>query len=168
MKRSVTDSALAASALVLGVWTPVLASAQPDTGQLAGSSWTLVSTSVDQGGKILHPYGERPTGIFMFDTNRHFSQIIIRSDLASIRSNNRENGTPEENKSVVQGSIAYFGTYAVEGNVVTLRIENSTFPNFKGTDQKRSFTITGDQLKWTNAVPSVGAGSATLVWKRAE
>jgi hypothetical protein len=49
----------------------------------------------------------------MFDPNGHFSEIIIRSDLPKFASNNREAGTPEENKAAMQGSIAYFGTYSV-------------------------------------------------------
>jgi hypothetical protein len=62
----------------------------------------------------------------------------------------------------VQGSIAYFGTYSVSETDKTcaIHIESSTFPNWIGTDQKRSFTISGDELKWTT--PTVSLGSGTL------
>lgn len=45
--------------------------------------------------------------------------------------------------------------------------EGSTFPNWNGTDQKRLFTLSGDQLTLTNPTPSVaGAGTFRVVWKR--
>jgi Lipocalin-like domain len=56
----------------------------------------------------------------MFDPNGHFSEIITRSDLPKFASNNREAGTPEENKAAVQGSIAFFGTYTVDESAKTL------------------------------------------------
>ena len=46
-------------------------------------------------------------------------------------------------------------------------IERFTFPNWDGTDQKRSVTITGDEMKYTNTAAS-GGGKAELVWKRAK
>jgi hypothetical protein len=46
-------------------------------------------------------------------------------------------------------------------------IERCTFPNWDGTDQKRSVTITGDEMKYTNTGAS-GGGKAELVWKRAK
>jgi Lipocalin-like domain len=63
-------------------------------------------------------------------------------------SNHRLESTSEENKFVVQGAIAYYGTYIVNETDHTLifHIERCTFPNWDGTDQKRSVTITGDEI----------------------
>ncbi len=49
------------------------------------------------------------------------------------RSNNRDMGTPEENKAVVQGSITYFGTYSVDeaDGTLTLHIERCSFPELE-------------------------------------
>jgi Lipocalin-like domain len=70
----------------------------------------------------------------------------------------------------VQGSIAYFGTYSVSETDKTFatHIEGATFPDWIGTDQKRSFTISGDELKWTTPTTSLGSGTALDVWKRAK
>jgi hypothetical protein len=72
------------------------------------------------------------------------SMIITRSDLPKIASNNRHAGTPEENKAFEEGSIAYFGTYSAKQMTCAIHIESSTFPNWIGTNQKRSFIISGD------------------------
>jgi hypothetical protein len=47
----------------------------------------------------------------------HFSLVNTRADLPKFASNRRDQGTPEENKAVVQGSIAYFGTYSVNEGI---------------------------------------------------
>jgi Lipocalin-like domain len=63
-------------------------------------------------------------------------------------SGNRETGTPEENKAAVQGGIAYFGTYSVSetDKIITYHLEGSTFPNWRGVDQKRIFKLRGTIL----------------------
>ena len=70
----------------------------------------------------------------------------------------------------MQGSIAYFGTYSVSetDKVITFHIEGSTFPNWKGADQKRLIKLSGDELTWTVPTPSVGSGTVYSVLKRAQ
>ena len=41
---------------------------------------------------------------------------------------------------------------------MTLPFEASTFPNWKGVDQKRPFEIAGDELRITNPMASTGTG----------
>jgi len=67
-------------------------------------------------------------------------------------------------------SIAYFGTYSVgeADHALNFHIEGSTFPNWKGSDQKRLFKLRGDELSWTNPTSSSGAGTAQTVWKRVQ
>ena len=94
---------------------------------------------------------------------------LIIAEFPKLASNDRLKTTPEENKAVVQGSLAHFGTYTVNeaDRSFALHIESSSFPNWAGTDQKRTFTIQGDDLKWITPNAS-GGGSAELVWKRAK
>src|SRR5262249_23249419 len=91
-----------------------------------------------------------------------------QSIVCAVRSGPRRT-MPTRYKSVVQGAIAYFGTYTVNeaDHTLNFHIERCTFPNWDGTDQKRSITITGDEMKYTNTAAS-GGGKAELVWKRAK
>ena len=102
-----------------------------------------------------------------FNPNGRFSVIITRSDVPKFATNSRDAGTSEENKAVVQGSIAYFGTYSVSeaDNVIKYHIDGSTYPNWQGTDQERLFKLSGDELTLTNSSTSIGAGTAYAVWK---
>jgi Lipocalin-like domain len=92
----------------------------------------------------------------------------LRSDLPKFASNNRQQGAAEENKAIVQGSISYFGTYTVDegAKTLTFHIEGCSFPNWIGTDQKRSFTLANDEMTWSVASGSSGK-PIRAVWKRA-
>ena len=123
-------------------------------------TWTPVSVEA---------FGPNPKGALMFQDNGRFSLQLMRAQLPKFASNKRNAGTAEENKEVVGGSIAYYGTYTMSGTDLTLHIESCTFPNWTGTDQKRTnVSITGDELKYTNTAPSVGGSPAVLVWRRAK
>ena len=76
-------------------------------------------------------------------------------------------GTPEENKAAVHGCNPHWGRYAVtEDGAILFKIEHAMFANWEGTEQKRLYTIKGDEL--TYKVPTASAGgTAQLVWKRA-
>jgi hypothetical protein len=109
--------------------------------------------------------------LFIFDPSGRYSFQMFRPDMPKFASNNRLTGTAEENKAVVQATLAHFGTYTVnekEGSF-SLRIEASSFPNWSGAEQPaRKFTITGDVLTITNPASSRGSGASHLVLKRAK
>ena len=47
-----------------------------------------------------------------------------------------------------------------------MRVEGSTYPNWAGTDQKRTIQLSGDELKFVNQNPSMAPGTVTVTWKR--
>ena len=166
----IISAVLTASALILGVFLPREEAVAQTAKELVGT-WTLVSNTLERDGKKTDFFGANPQGRLIYDANGHVSVIITRSDLPKFASNNREAGTPEENKAVVQGSIAFFGTYSVSetDKTITIHIESCTFPNWNGTDRKSSFNISGDELSTTViGAPSTGTGTAHAVWKRAK
>jgi len=129
-------------------------------------TWRLVSSdTVRPDGSRVPTFGTNPKGIIVFTREGRFIYLFSRPDLPKFASNNRATGTPEENTAVVQGSISTFGTYSLAGKDLTIKVEHSTFPNWIGTDQKRTITITGDDMKWTNPAGSAG-GVVELVLKR--
>jgi enoyl reductase-like protein len=82
-------------------------------------------------------------------------------------SNNRQNGTDAENKAVVQGALAYYGTYEVDesNKSLIMRIEYSSFPNFNGAEQRRNVKLENDELTVVNSAAASG-GTSSLIWKR--
>jgi hypothetical protein len=135
---------------------------------LAGT-WTAVSSVNEQDGNKTDQFGPNPKGILIMEANGRYVMAIARAGLPKVASNNRTTGTPEENKVIVGGSLFHFGTVAVNAadKTLTFKIETSSFPNWDGIEQKRPFTVTGDELKFTAPAAS-GGGTLTAVWKRAK
>ena len=158
---------VSASVLIFGMAFPIENAAAQTTAKDIVGTWTLVSITIEREGKKIDFYGPNPLGQAIYDANGRVSSIITRSDLPKFASNNRQLGTPEENAEVVQGSIAYFGTYTVDeaAKTVTYHIESSSFPNWKGIERKSTFNISGDELTFTNPMSSVGV-SDEMLWKR--
>src|SRR5947209_3063400 len=74
--------------------------------QLVGT-WTLISAhSAQSDGSKIDLYGPNASGILIYTSDGHFALVDARSDLPKFAGNSRV-GNPEENKTVVQGSIAY-------------------------------------------------------------
>jgi hypothetical protein len=138
--------------------------------QLVGS-WTLVSLTAGEGADQTLPYGPDPKGSMMVDANGRFMITVVRSDLPNFASNNRMVGTPDENNSVVQGSIAYYGAYTIDEatRVITVKVEGSTFPNFTGGTQTRILSFNGDdEVTYLNPTPSHGGEPAKVTYRRAK
>src|SRR3989442_15962597 len=131
--------------------------------------WTLVSAVTEQGGNKTDTFGPNAKGILVVDANGRYVIAFRRADLPKVASNNRTTGTPEENKAIVAGSLTHFGTIAVNAaeKTFTFKIDTATFPNCDRTEQKRPFTLTGDELRYSVAAAS-GGGTATVTWKRAK
>jgi hypothetical protein len=134
--------------------------------QLVGT-WILVSnfTNRDDGSKV-DLLGPNPKGMLMIDNHDHFSAHEMRSDLPRFGSNSRQ-GTEAESKAIMLGSIAYFGTYTIDeaAKTLTVHIDACSFPNWNGTDQKKSFTVSKDELTWSDT--GLGGGAVYTIWKRA-
>ena len=139
-------------------------------GQQIVGTWVAVSQYVDQDGKKLEPFGSNPKGIVVYDANGRFVLVLQRSTLPKFASNNRMTGTAEENKAIVQGSLAYFGRYSVDEKErkINLHYDGSFYPNWDGDDQTRLIEISGDELKIISPVSAVGGGVVHLVLRRAK
>jgi hypothetical protein len=162
-RRSVLALVMAAS--VLGF--PTIASAQ-SAKSLAGTYSGVSFSTTDGAGKTTQIFGENPRAMMVLTPDGRYSIIVMRANLPKFASNARPKGTPDENKAVIDGSIAHFGRYAIDekDNSITFHVESSTFPNWDGAPQKRPFTVKGDQLSYKVPTASTGTGSAEVIWKR--
>jgi Lipocalin-like domain len=153
---------------VTGLILQLAGSASAQSARELAGVWNLLSSdTVNPDGRRTPTLGATPTGNLIFTENGHFLWLLLNTDLPKFASNNRATGTPEENAAVVRGSIAVYGTYTIAGKDLMFGIEQSTFPNWRGSEQKRTIkTLTRDELKWTNPAGSTG-GVAELVFRRA-
>jgi hypothetical protein len=124
--------------------------------------WVSVDNTAPDGTRT-QPFGPKPGGYLTFGADDRFFWLITRPGRTKFAGGRRDQGTPDENKATVQGSLAYCGTYSVHNDTLIMRIAASTYPNEEGAEQRRVFTLTGDQLTWRNPTVSTGvSGIATL------
>ena len=161
-------NSFAAMAALLGfAWTAMLsAPAHAQTARDLVGAWqhvANVNTAAD--GKKTDAYGANPKGIAIFSADGHFAIIVLRNDLPKIAANNRSQATADEGLAIVRGSNALYGTYSVADKVIDMKIEQSTYPNWSGTESKRNIlSFTGQEMKWS--VPASMGGQSEVTWTR--
>ncbi|MFI5137355.1 MAG: lipocalin-like domain-containing protein [Sphingobacteriales bacterium] len=138
--------------------------------QLQGT-WLLVSVdNIYPDSSRVHPYGDNPQGMLIFDDKGNYALQILKAVRAKIASGDKNKSTPEENAALVQGSNSHFGKYAVDeaSHTITFTIEHAFFPNWEGTEQKRQYTYTGDEIKYVVTHTTQGGQSvvAEVAWRR--
>ena len=151
------------SALVLASSTSDAASLKDLTG-----TWEFVSNTATLDGNRVELFGPAGKGLMMLGPDGRYTIVIVRSGLPKFASGNRMRGTAEENKAVVGGSNAHFGTFAVDeaASLLIFRIMGATFPNWEGAEQRRSFSLDGDVLKYVIPTSTTGSGQGEVIWKR--
>jgi len=147
------------------LFAPTLAFAQ--TAQDLVGTWQIVSVvNTAEDGTKSNVFGPDLKGTAIFAADGRFAYIVMRANLPNFASGNRLQGTPEENKAIVQGSMAYFGTYAVADKAMTWHIEGSAWPAWTGMDQKQSI-IAFSKNEMTIQHGAAIMGSNVVVLKRA-
>jgi Lipocalin-like domain len=151
-----------ASIVTLSV--PALAQTAKD---VVGTWQQVANVNIATDGKRTDTFGANPVGMAIFSADGHFMIINGRNDLPKFAANSRIQGTADENAAVVRGSIALFGTYSVADKVLNFKIEQSTYPNWSGTESKRNILMfTGDEMKWSLAASIGGQSQSEVTWKR--
>ena len=164
MNRCIAGGICAVALLALALMSDGALSQQGSIKEQLVGTWTLVSINRSS------TFGTDPKGIAVFDGTDHFIIAVMRSDRPKYAVNDRTRGTIEEDKATAQGTLTYFGTYSVSEaeHTIAIHVIGSSFPNWDGADQKRIFTLKGDELKLANRVASAGEGTTEVVFRRAK
>jgi Lipocalin-like domain len=162
MKLSITKTGWArlatGAALVGSLAASGLALGQSLKEQIVGA-WQYASIYNEVDGVKKYIYGEKPLGLVVLDPSGYVIGYLSKPDLPKFAANNRLKGTDEEYREVMQGMLAGFGTYSIEGDTVTINWIGSSYPNRAGTIEKRTYTVTGDEMTATNPAASSGGMS---------
>ena len=79
----------------------------------------------------------------VFDRSGYYISYLSKPDLPKFAANNRQKGTDAEYRAIMQGMIAGFGTYTVDGDTVTIKWIASNYTNRVGATEKRTYKIAG-------------------------
>ncbi len=144
---------------------PAPAARSPLTG-----TWMLTAADeIQPGGARVQSYGADPKGLLIVDADGRYSLQLYRAGRRTFAAGDKRRGTPEEFMDSVLGMSAHFGRCFIDpisGDLV-FRIELAQYPNWEGTEQRRSYTLSGDTLKYR--IPASASGNGTIPiseWRR--
>lgn len=161
-----------AALAVLAAVAAEQSTAKAGSSRLVGT-WKLVAIEeYDAAGKRVTPldYGNEPVGLLIYDATGHMSVHAMRRDRAMLPSDDVHVAPAEQAKEAYVSYGAYFGRYTVDesAGLVIHHVEGSLIPNWKGSQQRRHFTLVGDRL--TLEPPAIQAGgnqrTRKLTWQR--
>ncbi|TDN93361.1 lipocalin-like protein [Salegentibacter sp. 24] len=132
-------------------------------------TWKPVKIVVEKNNIKTFPYGPKPAGRLTFTKEMQFLEFIIDSRIPPFESEIRGEGTDEENRNLLNGSLALFGSYTVdeEGNFSGNQVEGSSFPNWVGnvrTTDELNLVVNGDTMTELFYRPS--GAKVEIIWKR--
>lgn len=134
-------------------------------------SWSLISIdNIYPDNSRVHPYGENPKGLLMFDIKGNYAIQILKAVRSKIVSGDKNTTTAEENAALVQGNNSHFGKYEIdaENNTVAFKIEAAFFPNWEGATQIRSCIFGYNQIKYVVTQTTQGGQNviAEVIWQK--
>lgn len=158
-----------------------ITSARPAESMLSGGTsgivgtWRLVKFEDIEDGKVIRRFGERPNGLFVYTADGHvIIQIANPANPACVTEGKKTLPgrkddialavcTPEQLEALLNGSVAYWGTYSVDMSkgIVTHNVVSDVTNGYAGTAQPRPFVLNGDRLEigdgktWTRVLERV-------------
>ena len=139
------------------------------TNPLVGA-WRLTEWSRHTDGEpVAHPLGPDAVGLLVYAPDGSMAVQMTGAHRDNIGGDDPLGGPAAARAAAYSGCLAYFGTYDVEGTIVTHRIEACLFPDWSGEAQARPFTLDGDRLV-LRTLPHAVDGRATfneMAWVRA-
>jgi len=146
-----------AVATLVALTTSVASQAQQKSAkELIAGNWTLmIADNVSREGNNMPGFGPLPTGMAKFGTDGRYSFEVV----------------PSAGK---QSAVSASGTYTLDeaGKALTLKVEESSVPNWKGTTQTGAVKfISNEHLGWTTTAPLVASSDFSgteLIWARAK
>ena len=157
--------------LLLAIAFQFVSAQQNNTVALEGTWILAVVDNILPDGSRIHLYGDNPQGILMFDNQGRYTLQIMSSTRIKFASGDKAKGTEEEYKTAMTGINTHFGKYTVDDadHTITFYIEHASYPNWEGATQKRPYTISETEFKYSVPAPTTGANAGAkgdVVWRR--
>ena len=156
--------------LFLAAILPVNVTAQTRPQEIVGV-WKVVSVETKEltSGKVVRPFGDSPTGTFVFTTG---GRIIGMQYGTGRKAPASANATDTERAALLSTMSAYSGTYTIDGKKLVINIEDSSIQSWNGTKRTINIEIDGPTFTGTSEpFKSLITGFdvvAVITWKRLE
>jgi hypothetical protein len=122
-------------------------------------------------GSVSLPWDGHAKGRFMFDAQGRVSLHMMRTDRPGDRPSTGPSWgaalTPEEMLAILDGYLAYWGSYEIDetAQLLTIHVEGCLRPGWLGVDQYRKYELSPDARELT-LIYEVPSGVHRLTWQR--
>jgi hypothetical protein len=164
LKHGLFSAVVSTSLLVAAVSPADAATVDPS---MVGT-WTLVAADVQHpDGSRARDYGAAPKGMLIIDAQGHYSLQIFKAERPRFASADKSAATAAEYKAAVMGSSTHFGTISIDpaSSTLTFQIENASFPNWEGQQQKRTYELKDGELSY-RVVPRPNGDVPISIWRK--
>ena len=124
-------------------------------------SWRVVQFDDVENGNVIHRFGEKPLGLFVYTADGHVAIQISNPANPRCLAPARKSGpgrkdetqlpacTAAQMQALLDGTVAYWGTYSVDeaASVVIHHVKSDLANGYAGSDQPRPFRLDGDRLE---------------------
>jgi hypothetical protein len=148
---------------------PIASPAATQSPNKVVGTWRMIAATVEVNGTISLPYGPEPQGRLVFTCDLHFVEFLHDPRIPRFESNERGNGTDEENRAVMAGTLALYGRYTVDadGNFSGNTVEGSSFPNWIGTVRTTNeLRMVVDGNRMIESFQRPGGAKVTIIFER--
>src|SRR3546814_11439836 len=113
MRMNLKISVLTAGAII--AFSVCTAAFSATKSPLVGT-WKMISATLERQGTQSDAYGPNPHGWLVFTEELTFVEVLTDPRVPAFRSSGRGEGTDEENRAAMAGSIGFFGRYTIDQN----------------------------------------------------
>jgi len=128
--------------------------------------WKLVSCERKASdGTLTYPYGDKPVGRITYEKAGRMSVQIMRPGRSQAAGRTLREASVDVLREVVDGYIAYFGTFGVDpaSRTVVHHVQACLVPSWVGTTLKRTYEFEDNRLILTAESED---GTLRLTWQR--
>lgn len=115
--------------------------------EAVAGTWKLMTAEDQQPDGSWKPgtFGTPPSGYFIYNPNGYASVQIMTVPPVTL-SNPNDGPTPDEALQIFNNYIAYYGTWTVDAETLTVQVEGAWDPSQVGSAQARPYSVDGDTL----------------------
>ena len=118
-----------------------------DLQQAVAGTWKLISAEdVVNGEWVPYTFGNPPSGYFIYNENGIASVQIMTTPPVTVTEPPEDNPSAAEALEIFEGYIAYYGTWTVDAQYLTVQVQGAWDPRQVGTAQARPYQLDGDTL----------------------
>jgi hypothetical protein len=98
-------------------------------------------------GTVTEPFGPDPIGFLSYSDDGYIFAHLARRERARFAAGDMHAGSPAEDQAAMKSHVSYAGTYEFRGDHVVHHVKIASFPNWTGTDQRRTIHFEDGRLR---------------------